>query len=136
MTKSYHKKQKKRTNAKLGSAKPVLQAAALMGMLIVMFYLWGRVRIDSEMRKIENLEIEKAALRADLDNLYMKYNTVTSFNIIKSQAANLGLGPVPASRREQLYVDYDSYKSSREETKIDIYYAGMIYSGSRKILMK
>ena len=100
------------------------QLILLLGLVMIMFYLWGRVQIDTVLRETGKLEGRKTALLREIDALRVEVNTQKSYAHIAAQAKARGMEVVPAVRRAELAVDLgDVYPVQAPEPKLRV--AGM-----------
>jgi len=109
------KSKKKSVNRKAGSLSRPVQAAFLCGLVMVLFHLWGRVRIDTELRAKNKYEQEMKQLAVVRSNLEIEINRMRSFSNIVNQVTRQGLSPVAPANKHKLVVDLDDYKCFRNE---------------------
>ncbi|MCK5148217.1 hypothetical protein KAR48_15785 [bacterium] len=100
------KKNKKSKKAQRG-----VELVLLMSLVIVMFYMWGRVRIDTVIRDQSKLENQKTILISEINTLRVEVNSMKSYTNILARVKAHGIGVIPAARRSELAVDTDDITS-------------------------
>lgn len=97
-------KTSKKKQGKSGAHRGV-ELTLLLGLTLLMFYLWGRVQIDTVIRDRARLETRRMALVREIDGLRVEVNALKSYAQISAKAKAQGMDVIPASRRRKLAVD-------------------------------
>ncbi|MBN2416565.1 hypothetical protein JXO52_12025 [bacterium] len=105
----------------------IWEAALLLGMLICMFYLLGRVQMNKMQREKSKLEKEKVQLVAYRQNLEIEIKQLKSPGYIAEKVAARGLGHISAAMTDELVVGFDEGvgKESGTGERRPINYAGI-----------
>jgi len=101
----------------------------LLGLTLLMFYLWGRVQIDTVIRDKARLETKRLALVREIDGLRVQVNALKSYAQISAKAKGQGMDVIPVSRRGRLAVELDGLAPG-EAPAAQLRVAGMaVWSG-------
>jgi cell division protein FtsL len=78
-----------------------------LAIIMVIFYLWGKVQIDFEYRKNQSLESEKSKIEKEIYKLRTQIHVLESYQRITEQARKQGMVFLSPARIQKLYVDLE-----------------------------
>lgn len=78
----------------------------MLGLILLIFFLWGRVHIDFAVQELQNLEVERESMIRDIEELQASVDAMRQFQRISDLAIQQGLTFVDHSKRVQLPVDF------------------------------
>ena len=76
----------------------------MLGLILLIFFLWGRVHIDFAVQELQNLEVERESMIRDIEELQASVDAMRQFQRISDLAIQQGLTFVDHSKRVQLPV--------------------------------
>ena len=95
----------------------------VVGFVIVLFYLWGKVQINLVLQKNDNLKRRERALQLEIDDLRSQIDAMKSYKRIVELAQKQGLIPLSPSRVAELQVDMKGIELP-SDNKFKLRYAG------------
>ena len=78
----------------------------ILGLVLLIFFLWGRVHIDFAVQELQNLDVERESMIRDIEELQASVDALRQFQRISSLAIRQGLTFADHSNRVQLPVDF------------------------------
>ena len=94
---------------KKGSGIPGL--VLLLGLILLIFFLWGRVHIDFAVQELQDLEFERESMIRDIEELQASVDALHQFQRISALALQQGLTFVNHSKRYRLPVDFSGLEA-------------------------
>ena len=106
----------------------------LMGfsfVVLIAFYLWGKVQIDFVLRENQRLNRKKRSVQRVVDDLRIQVDALKRYQRIVELAKEQGMEFLSASQLDELTVDLNDIEDHRRIEDSDIRYAGFVWLGSR-----
>ena len=93
--------------------------------LLLLFYVWGKVQVDFDLRDVEILRQTRETLQRQIEAVRVEIHTMKSYERIVPKAKALGLVFVPVDRQARLQVDLRGLPQKPSPTRTALRYAGM-----------
>jgi len=123
MTQSKKKNSRKSSQNRSGSSPFVL--VGFLSLVILGFYLWGKVQIDFVLRDNDKLAYQKKILEQDIKDIQVQIEALRSYQRIVRLAKKQGLVFVSPTRRGVLTVQTDGSANSVQKQTSDVKCAGL-----------
>ncbi|HHS13489.1 MAG TPA: hypothetical protein ENN03_06935 [bacterium] len=119
---------KKRSGKSTGSSRfrGTFAFLALIVLILTVLYLWGKVRIEFDIRQAEALQEQKIRLEREIKALRVQVDTLKSYNHIVEIARSRGFVFVPPSRIEMLEVDLRGIDTGLPKERVSFRMAGIL----------
>jgi hypothetical protein len=88
---------------------------SFLGLVMFVFYLWGKIQIDFAVRNNADLERQCRSLQHDIDDLRVEINTLKSYQRVTDAAQNQGFVFVGPDQTGELPVDLSGLKAIGSE---------------------
>lgn len=98
----------------------------LICLILTVFYLWGKVRIEFDIRHAEALQEQKIRLEREIKALRVQVDTLKSYPHIVEIARSRGLIFLPPSRIDVLEVDLRGIETGLPEERVSFRMAGIL----------
>ena len=105
----------------------------LMGfsfVVLIAFYLWGKVQIDFVLRENQRLNRKKRSVQRVVDDLRIQVDALKRYQRIVELAKEQGMVFLSASQLDELTVDLNDVEDYRRIKDADVRYAGFVWLGS------
>ena len=99
--------------------------------VLIAFYLWGKVQIDFVLRENQRLNRKKRSVQRVVDDLRIQVDALKRYQRIVELAKEQGMEFLSASQLDELTVDLNDIEDHRRIEDSDIRYAGFVWLGSR-----
>ena len=123
MTQSKKKNSRKSSSNRSESSPFVL--VGFLSLVILGFYLWGKVQIDFVLRNNDKLAHQKKILEQDIKDLQVQIEALRSYQRIVGLAKKQGLVFVSPTRRGVLSVQTDGSTNPMQKHTSDVKCAGL-----------
>jgi cell division protein FtsL len=95
----------------------------------LIFYFWGRVRIDLNMHENDQLKLERNHIQNEVNDLRARVQEMMSYQRIVDLARKRGMVFVAASNQVNLHVKMDGWKIHDDYLAQRLQYAGLAFPG-------
>ena len=131
MSKKRRKYSKKKQTGKIkySQSGKMAELVFLLSLIILVVHLWGRVQIDTVIRKKTEIEVKKSELLHEIDDLRVKVNIMKSYKQVVARAKGMGMTIVPPHKKDKLFVDIDGVFLTPVHEKYQLNYAGLGITG-------
>ena len=97
---------------------------AFLGLIIVAFYLWGKVQVNFEYQKNQDLIKKKQALEEDIKQLHIQINSLESYQRITDKALKQGMIFLAPDQIQKLSVNLEGIELQEETEHEKLHIAG------------
>ena len=103
-----------------------------LSVIVLSFYLYGKVQINFLLQENEDLKREKQKLQSELGGLRIQVNTMKRYERIVEEAEKIDMVVLSASQLEKLPVDVKGLERESEDKEYSLRYAGFATFGKAK----
>ncbi len=93
--------------------------------LLLVFYLYGKVQIHVDLKRIDKIAEEMKSLERKRDNLRINVNGLKGYQRIVREAKKQGLVFVDSDKMSKIYIEFDKEEKGRIQDRGKVHYAGM-----------
>jgi hypothetical protein len=83
----------------------------ILGFILLIFFLWGRVHIDFAVQELQDLDLERESMIHNIEELQASVDALHQFQRISALALQQGLTFVDHSKRYRLPVDFSGLEA-------------------------